>query len=163
MSELRYLLQTGNERFLASPLADGDRLPKKPRLGMLLLTCMDTRIDPFSIFGLTPGEIHVIRNAGGIVDDSAIRSLLLSQRTLGTTKIVVMQHFGCKAIDVPADATLETIAPLGEIPFADLPDGNPVAGVTRALQQLRTVPGLDTREMLGFTLDIHTLAISPVD
>jgi len=56
---------------------------------------MDARLDLFSILGLGNGQVHVVRNAGGLVDDAAIRSLAVSQRTLGTREILILQHTEC--------------------------------------------------------------------
>ncbi len=67
----------------------------EPRLGLAVLTCMDARLDPCKILGLELGDAHIIRNAGGLVTDDAIRSLSASQRLLGTTQISVVMHEGC--------------------------------------------------------------------
>ena len=70
-------------------------LPTEPQLGLAILTCMDSRLDLFGALGLDLGECHLIRNAGGIATDDAIRSLLLSQRLLKTTSIMVVHHTRC--------------------------------------------------------------------
>lgn len=75
----------------------------KPRRGLAVLTCMDARIEPLSLLGLEVGDAHVIRNAGGLVTEDAIRSLGLSQRALGTTEVVVMMHEDCGVQGAPAD------------------------------------------------------------
>ncbi len=56
---------------------------------------MDARVDPWRILRAGPGEIHVIRNAGGVITDDVIRSVFVSQRTLGTTKVLVLMHTDC--------------------------------------------------------------------
>ena len=56
---------------------------------------MDTRIDLFPMLGIERGDAHIIRNAGGLATDDAIRSLSVSQRLLGTEEIVVVMHEGC--------------------------------------------------------------------
>ena len=56
---------------------------------------MDARIDLWRLFALEPGDAHVIRNAGGIVTDDAIRSLSISQRLLGTEEVIVVMHESC--------------------------------------------------------------------
>jgi len=66
-----------------------------PRLRLAVLTCMDSRLDLFGALGLNLGEAHLIRNAGGLATDDAIRSLLLSQRLLGTNSIMVIHHTRC--------------------------------------------------------------------
>lgn len=70
-------------------------LPTQPALHLAVLTCMDSRLDLFGALGLELGEAHLIRNAGGIATDDAIRSLLLSQRLLGTTSVMVIHHTRC--------------------------------------------------------------------
>ncbi len=64
-------------------------------LGVCILTCMDARIDPARIFGLEPGDAHVLRNAGGRASRDAIRSLAVSNNMAGTREIVVMHHTDC--------------------------------------------------------------------
>jgi carbonic anhydrase len=66
-----------------------------PSKGITIVACMDARVDPYDIFGLKIGEAHVIRNAGGVVDNSALRSLVISQEVLGTKEIIVMRHRDC--------------------------------------------------------------------
>ena len=70
-------------------------LSPKPQRKVAVLACMDTRIDLFPMLGLKRGDAHIIRNAGGLVTDDAIRSLSASQRLLGTEEIVVVMHEGC--------------------------------------------------------------------
>ena len=70
-------------------------LPTAPQLHLAVLTCMDSRLDLFGALGLDLGEVHLIRNAGGLASDDAIRSLLLSQRLLGTTSVMVIHHTRC--------------------------------------------------------------------
>jgi carbonic anhydrase len=67
----------------------------RPRRGIAVLTCMDARIEPLSLLGLEVGDAHVIRNAGGLVTEDAIRSLSASQKLLGTEEIVVVMHEDC--------------------------------------------------------------------
>jgi carbonic anhydrase len=56
---------------------------------------MDARLDPQKVLGLAGGDAHVIRNAGGVVTDDAIRSLAISQRLLGTEEIILIHHTDC--------------------------------------------------------------------
>src|SRR5947209_18565827 len=71
------------------------QLAAPPRLKVAIVTCMDARIDPARVLGLEPGDAHVIRNAGGVVTDDALRSLSISQHRLGTEEILVIQHTRC--------------------------------------------------------------------
>jgi carbonic anhydrase len=70
-------------------------LAAQPRTLLAVLTCMDARIDPLSLLGLELGDAHIIRNAGGLVTQDAIRSLSASQRLLGTRRIALVMHSGC--------------------------------------------------------------------
>jgi len=67
-------------------------LPLPPARKVAVLACMDARLDPAKILGLEEGDAHVIRNAGGVATDDAIRSLAISQRLLGTGEIVLVHH-----------------------------------------------------------------------
>src|SRR5436305_14981061 len=70
-------------------------LNPRPHRKVAVLACMDTRIDLFPMLGLERGDAHIIRNAGGLPTDDAIRSLSISQRLLGTEEVVVVMHEGC--------------------------------------------------------------------
>ncbi|TNM67925.1 carbonic anhydrase [Streptomyces sp. NP160] len=70
-------------------------LPGPPALRTTVVTCMDARINPYGLLGLTEGDAHVLRNAGGSATDDVLRSLAVSQRELGTREVVVIQHTGC--------------------------------------------------------------------
>jgi carbonic anhydrase len=82
-----------NARY-AAQFADGD-LPTPPAKRLAVIACMDARLDIFRILGLRAGDAHVIRNAGGVVTDDEIRSLAISQRTLGTEEIILIHHTQC--------------------------------------------------------------------
>ncbi len=86
-------LLANNARY-AENFDKGD-LPRHPRLGLAVLACMDARIDPHILLGISEGDAHVIRNAGGVVTEDAIRSLTISQRLLGTTSIILIHHTDC--------------------------------------------------------------------
>jgi carbonic anhydrase len=92
MSEVDELLRN-NAAYAAA--YDHGALPAEPRLRVAVLTCMDARIDPHRALGLDEGDAHVIRNAGGVANDDAIRSLVVSQRKLGTREVVVILHTQC--------------------------------------------------------------------
>ena len=70
-------------------------LPMPPGKRIAVVACMDARLNPYRLLGLSEGDAHVIRNAGGIVTDDAIRSLAISQRLLGTEEIVLIHHTDC--------------------------------------------------------------------
>jgi carbonic anhydrase len=74
---------------------DGGSLPMPPAKKVAVLACMDARVNPYGLLGLAEGDAHVIRNAGGVVTDDAIRSLAISQRLLGTEEIILIHHADC--------------------------------------------------------------------
>src|ERR1700742_1576234 len=74
---------------------DKAALPLPPGKKVAVLACMDARLSPYGVLGLEEGDAHVIRNAGGVVDDDAIRSLAISQNLLGTEEIVLIHHTDC--------------------------------------------------------------------
>jgi hypothetical protein len=74
-------------------------LPRAPRRSLLVLTCMDARIDPLSALGLQLGDAHVLRNAGAEVTDDVLRSLRLSHAAAGTREVWVVGHTDCLAHD----------------------------------------------------------------
>jgi carbonic anhydrase len=71
---------------------DKGHLPLPPARKVAVLACMDARLNPYGVLGLTEGDAHVIRNAGGVVTDDEIRSLAISQRLLGTEEIILIHH-----------------------------------------------------------------------
>jgi carbonic anhydrase len=74
---------------------DKGSLPLTHAKKVAVVACMDARLDPAGVLGLTEGDAHVIRNAGGVVTDDEIRSLAISQRLLGTEEIILMHHTDC--------------------------------------------------------------------
>ena len=86
-------LLVANTRFASTFTAQHDLL-QAPTKSLILITCIDVRIDPIAAFGVQPGEAHIIRNAGGSAKD-AFRSILTSQHFLGTGEIIVMKHERC--------------------------------------------------------------------
>jgi carbonic anhydrase len=74
---------------------DRGDLPLPPAKRVAVLACMDARLNPYGLRGLSEGDAHVIRNAGGVVTDDEIRSLSISQRLLGTEEIILIHHTDC--------------------------------------------------------------------
>jgi carbonic anhydrase len=72
-----------------------DQHTAQPARHVVVLTCMDARLDLFRLLGLNIGDSHLLRNAGGRATDDALRSLILSTNALGTREIVVIHHTGC--------------------------------------------------------------------
>jgi carbonic anhydrase len=132
-------------------------VPGPPRLAVVILTCMDTRIDPARMFGLEPGDAHVLRNAGGVVTDDVLRSVLLSQRFLGSKAVMVVHHTKCGVLNLSDDVVKAEIqAEVGMRPsfalegFTDLD-----ADVRQSMARIRTCPFLPRRDAVrGFVLDV---------
>jgi carbonic anhydrase len=97
-----------NQRYIE--VFDRSALTAAPLSGLAILACMDARLDVEETLGLRTGDAHIIRNAGGLVTDDVIRSLIVSQQLLGTNEIVVIQHTGCGLHDVDEDALREQVA-----------------------------------------------------
>lgn len=100
MSAIDQLLRNAEERPAQTPEGDG----RTPRLHIAVVLCMDAQVDPFALLGLTPGDAHVLRNAGGVVTDDTIRSLAISQRLHGTEEVMLIHHTGCELEGLDDDA-----------------------------------------------------------
>jgi carbonic anhydrase len=148
---------------LAKANAEGLAVP--PALHAVVLTCMDSRIDVFALFGLSLGEVHVLRNAGGVITDDMIRSLTISQRKLQTTEILLMQHAGCGLATFTDEDFSEELA--NEVgmrpPWRTHAFRDPVLSVRRGMAQLCHDPFLlpDTR-VRGFVVDLETFHLEEV-
>ena len=81
-----------------------------PALRTVVVTCMDTRIDVQALFGLGLGEVHTLRNAGGVVTDDVVRSVVVSQRKLGTREVLVVAHSRCGMATFSDDDFSEELA-----------------------------------------------------
>ncbi len=84
-----------NEEYVAGYRDAAAELALQPKRHLAVVACMDSRMDIFAMLGLGPGEAHVIRNAGGVVTDDVIRSLVVSQRLLNTREIILLHHTDC--------------------------------------------------------------------
>src|SRR3954467_3004895 len=94
MSDVLDEVLSANEQYAAS-FGDRSELALPPARGFAILTCMDARLDPAKYAGLSEGDAHVIRNAGGRASDDAIRSLVISYKLLGTAEWFVIHHTEC--------------------------------------------------------------------
>jgi carbonic anhydrase len=107
------------ERATRSPYATN--APLLPKLRVAILTCMDSRIDVFRIFGLEEGDAHVLRNAGGYATPDMVRSLAISQRKIGTRQILVLHHTNCGMTGLrDAEFRAEIAAETGTTPEWDV-------------------------------------------
>ena len=127
MSQLSAVLKA-NEAYV-SQFGSRSELALPPARGFAILTCMDARLDPAKYAGLSEGDAHVIRNAGGRASDDAIRSLVISYKLLGTKEWFVIHHSDCgmefftdEVIRGLLSKSLETAA-LGEEGFYDIGTG----------------------------------------
>lgn len=97
-----------NARFAAGFNEEGCHA--RPALRLAVVACMDARLDTFRALGLAPGDAHVIRNAGGVVTDDVIRSLVISQRLLGTREIMLIHHTDCGLLTFSDDELKDAVA-----------------------------------------------------
>jgi carbonic anhydrase len=140
-------------------------LDPRPRRGVAVLACMDTRIDLFPMLGLERGDAHIIRNAGALVTDDAIRSLSASQRLLGTEEIVVVMHDGCGLHGASEDEFGQALADDGVLPTWRLGAFDDVDATLRAsLKRLRASSELPARTHIrGFVFDPETGKLREVE
>ena len=131
-------------------------LPTAPQLHLAVLTCMDSRLDLFGALGLNLGEAHLIRNAGGLATDDAVRSLLLSQRLLGTTAVMVIHHTRCGLETFEEDVLQQELeASLGQRPpfrlgaYHDVDDD-----VRSTVETLRSNLFIAATEIRGFVFNV---------
>ena len=126
---------------------------------------MDTRIDLFPMLGLERGDAHIIRNAGGLVTDDALRSLSASQRLLGTEEIVVVMHEGCGLHGASEDDYAQALAADGVLPTWRLGAFEDVERtLSHGLNRLRASPELVARDHVrGFVFDPETGTLREVD
>ena len=143
----------------------GER-PQRPKLRLAVLACMDSRLDLFGALGLEVGDAHLVRNAGGIPTDDALRSLALSQRALGTREIVVIHHTDCGMDDFDDEGfRRELTAESGEAPpwrvdgFTDLYEDTRRS--VRLVRDCRWLPYRD--DVRGFVFDVATAALTEVE
>jgi carbonic anhydrase len=94
MSKVHEEVLAANARYVET-FGDKGKLPLPPGRRFAILTCMDARIDPAKLAGLSEGDAHVIRNAGGRASDDALRSLVISYKLLGTREWFVIHHTDC--------------------------------------------------------------------
>jgi carbonic anhydrase len=146
--------------------ASSVRLPPTAPTRVTIVTCMDARVDPVRIFSLQPGDAQVIRNAGGVITDDTIRSLLLSQRFRGTSEIVVIHHTDCAMLEFEDEDVLSQLeAESGVRPhfpleaFDDLDDH-----VRESIARVHASPWLVHKDSVrGFVYDVDTGRLRPVD
>jgi carbonic anhydrase len=144
---------------------DKGSLPMPPGRGVAVVACMDARLNPFGILGLSEGDAHVIRNAGGVVTDDVIRSLTISQRLLGTREIILIHHTDCGMLTFSDDqvkAQIESdtgIRPSFALEaFSDLDKD-----VRQSIARIEASPFIPHKDQVrGFVYDVKTGRLNEV-
>lgn len=149
-------LLANNERFAR---AFPGPVTGRPSLGVTVGACMDARMDVYALLGLTPGQAHVLRNAGGQVTEDMLRSLTISQHELGTTEIILIHHTQCgMQTFTNSDFKAKLEAETGRKPrWSSLAFRDLDADVRKAIAQVKASPFLTrTREVRGFVFEVET-------
>jgi carbonic anhydrase len=150
-------LLRNNERY-AESFDKGD-LPMPPAKQIAIVTCMDARLSPYVMLGLSEGDAHVIRNAGGVVTDDEIRSLMISQRLLGTREVMLIQHTNCGMLTFSEEEVKGQIQeeigikpPFALEPFTDLEEN-----VRQSIKRIEASPFIPHKDSVrGFIYEVET-------
>jgi carbonic anhydrase len=134
-------------------------LSARPVTHVAVVTCMDARVDPARMLGLRWGDAHVLRNAGGVVTEDTVRSLMISQRLLGTSEIIVIHHTDCGMLQFRDDELKDAVEaetgvrpPFATEAFTDLDDD-----VRRSIARIQGSPFIPRTQVIrGFVYDVHT-------
>src|ERR1700682_828058 len=153
-----------NNESYSKSFAKGD-LPMPPAKHLAVLACMDARLDVHKILGLEAGDAHIIRNAGGVATDDAIRSLVISQRLLGTNEIILIHHTDCGMLTFKDDDLKAKIeAEVGIRPafaleaFSDLE-----SDVKQSIARIQASPFIPNKTSVrGFIYDVRTGRLNEV-
>jgi carbonic anhydrase len=145
------------ERYAAN--FDKGDLPLPPAKHVAVVACMDARLNPYGLLGLSEGDAHVIRNAGGVITADERRSLAISQRLLGTTEIILIHHTDCGMLTFTDDEFKASIqAETGLKPdwaaeaFSDLE-----ADVRQSLERIAADPFIPVKDSVrGFIYEVET-------
>ena len=134
----------------------------QPLMRLVVLTCMDARIDPAALFGLRPGDAHVIRNAGGRATEDAINAIAISQAALGTREVMVLHHTECAMGRMSSTEIAGVIEAATGFPFHEKLEtfADPLEAVLEDLERLRRSPHLSHRDRIrGFMYDLAKNAV----
>jgi carbonic anhydrase len=148
----------------ASDFDKGD-LPMPPGRRLAVVTCMDARIDPARALGLEEGDAHVIRNAGGLVNDETLRSLCISHNLLGTEEAFVIAHTDCGMLtfsndDIRAKLADEKGADASDVDFQ--PFGDLEESVRRSVAKAQASPLITGVTVSGWIYDVRSGALNEV-
>ena len=138
---------------------DKGDVPLPPAKRVAVVACMDARLDPQKVLGLSEGDAHVIRNAGGVVTDDEIRSLSISQRLLGTEEIILIHHTDCGMLTFSDDAFKRAIQdetgikpPWAAESFSDLDED-----VRQSITRITSSPFIPRKDSVrGFVYEVET-------
>ena len=150
-------LVANNEAFAAGLPAQ--HLQIEPARRLVIVTCMDSRLDVFAALGLKEGEAHILRNAGGVITDDVIRSLAVSQRRLGTREVMLVHHTDCGMQQLSDDGfRAELQEATGLAPAFAIESFRDVdADVRQSLLRVRRSPFVPhTDRVRGFVYDVDT-------
>jgi carbonic anhydrase len=150
-------LLTNAERY-AGDFGKGS-LSAPPAKHVAVVACMDARLNPYALLGLSEGDAHVIRNAGGVVTADVRRSLAISQRLLGTTEIILLHHTDCGMLTFTDDAFKASIeAETGLRPdWAAESFGDVEGDVRQSIRRIAADPFIPRKDAVrGFVYDVRT-------
>ncbi|MEM3852496.1 MAG: carbonic anhydrase [Methanomassiliicoccales archaeon] len=142
---------------------EGRDLMASPVRKLAVVACMDARLDIYRILGIKPGEAHVIRNAGGVVTDDVIRSLIISQRLMGTEEIVLVHHTDCGMLKLDENKLKEEIEKETAIrpPFAFEAFRSIEGDIRQNIARLRASPFIAKGSRItGMVYDVRTGRLS---
>lgn len=152
-----------NNRAYAAEFQGG--LPVPPQKKVAVVACMDARLDVYRLLGLKLGEAHVIRNAGGVVTDDVIRSLVISQRLLDTREIVLIHHTDCGMLTFDEAAVKAAIeAEVGiRPPFAFEAFGDLAGDLRQSIARIKASPFIPHKDAIhAFIFDVESGRLEPV-
>jgi len=145
-----------NARYAAT--FDRPNLELPPSRKLAVLACMDARLTVEEVLGLRTGEAHIIRNAGGLATDDAIRSLVISQQLLGTEEVLVIEHTGCGMLtfeDEPVRASIaEATGREVDLPLHAFPDLE--ANLLAQVERIRSHPWIKDVPVTGVVYEVET-------
>jgi len=163
MAVIDELLQ--NNQAYAQAFDKGD-LPLPPAKRVAALACMDARLDVHKILGLQEGDAHVIRNAGGVATDDAIRSLVISQRLLGTQEVILIHHTDCGMLTFRDDEVKKQIEEATGIrpPFALEAFSDLEQDIRQSIARIKSSPFIPNKDSVrGFIYEVETGRLRQVE
>jgi carbonic anhydrase len=146
-----------NAKAYAAAFDKGD-LPLTPARKVAIVACMDARLNLYALLGLSEGDAHVIRNAGGVITDDQIRSLAVSQRLLGTEEIMLIHHTGCGMLTFSDEVLRDQLRAETGItpPWAAETSGDLDTDVRHSLARIQASPFIPVKSSVrGFVYDVQ--------